>query len=218
MSLYPGLSSRPWYEASRFAAARALEENFGLIREEARNVERAAFHRESEGLQRSGAWDVFMLYQRGRKIAENCVLCPVTTQIVEEHQTVRTLAGAIYFSRMSPGTHIKPHRGTTNMRVRCHLALEVPDGDCALRAGTEIRQWQQGRAMVFDDYYEHEAWNNTGEDRIVLIVDLWHPQLTPREIAVIEGMQRYAFLHARDLCAYWSGNETARTAVRRQFA
>ena len=62
-----------------------------------------------------------------------------------------------------------------------------------MRVGKETRRWQQGCAIVFDDLYEHEVWNRTGENRIVLIVDLWHPELTPREIAVIEGMPRYAF-------------------------
>ena len=70
--------------------------------------------------------------------------------------------------------------------------------------------------MVFDDLYEHEVWNRTAEDRIILIVDLWHPEMTAREIAVIEGMQRYAYLHAREICDYWAGNESARAAAGRQ--
>jgi hypothetical protein len=218
MALYPGLPSRPWYEAADFAIARALEENFGQIRDEALNLERAAFHREIEGIRRDGSWDVFFLYERGLKMNENCALCPVTARIVEEQPAMRTLNGLIYFSRMSPGTHIQPHRGTTNMRVRCHLGLRIPAGDCALRVGTETRQWQQGRAIVFDDNYEHEVWNRTGEDRIVLIVDLWHPDLTPPEIAVIEGIERYAFHHARSLSAYWSGNAEARAAALRHLA
>jgi aspartate beta-hydroxylase len=210
MQLYPGLSSKPWYVASEFPAARALEENFEAIRDEALAIDRMAFHSETDPIRREGSWDVFFLYELGLKRDENCALCPVTTRIVEEQPTMRTLTGLIYFSRMGPGTHVRPHRGITNLRVRCHLGIRIPAGDCALRVGTETRQWQGGRAMVFDDYYEHEVWNRTAEDRIVLIVDLWHPDLTPREIAVLEGMQRYAFHHARSLSAYWAGNAAAR--------
>jgi aspartate beta-hydroxylase len=213
MHLYPGLSSKPWYVASEFSVARALEENFEAIRDEALGIDRRAFHRETDSIRRDGSWDVFFLYELGLKREENCALCPVTTRIVEEQPTMRTLTGLIYFSRMSPGAHVRPHRGITNLRVRCHLGIRIPAGDCSMRVGTETRQWQQGRAIVFDDYYEHEVWNRTAEERIVLIVDLWHPELTPREIAVIEGMQRYAFHHARSLNAYWSGNAAARREI-----
>jgi aspartate beta-hydroxylase len=100
---------------------------------------------------------------------------------------------------MTPGTHIKPHRGTTNLRVLCHLALRIPRGDCAIRVGGEARPWREGRCIVFDDYYEHEAWNFTAEDRIVLMLDLWHPDLTGPEIAVLEGLERHAVVRALDL-------------------
>ena len=104
------------------------------------------------------------------------------------------------------------------MRVRCHLGLQIPAGECGLRVGKETRRWQEGRSIVFDDFYEHEVWNRTAEDRIVLIVDLWHPDLTPREIAIVGGMQRYAFQHARDLSRYWSRNEGERASARKEFA
>jgi hypothetical protein len=218
MSLYPGLSSKPWYDAADFVTAKALEANFKQIRDEAADLGRAAFQRETEPIPRDGNWDVFFLYERGLKMEENCARCPVTTRIVEEQPAIRALCGLIYFSRMSPGTHVQPHRGITNMRVRCHLGLQIPAGECGLRVGKETRRWQEGRSIVFDDFYEHEVWNRTAEDRIVLIVDLWHPDLTPREIAIVGGMQRYAFQHARDLSRYWSRNEGERAAARKEFA
>ena len=209
MPFYPELSSRPWYDAERFAITRALKENFASIRREALAIDRNAYHPESESIVRSGDWDVFMLYE-GRKNAANCAACPVTTQVIESSAAFRKSAGVAYFSRMSPGTHIASHRGPTNMRIRCHLGIEIPEGDCCLRVGAEIRTWRVGECLVFDDSLDHEVWNLTDSPRIVLIVDLWHPGLEPEEVAVLEGMHRYAVHSAESLQRYWEQDAAAR--------
>jgi aspartate beta-hydroxylase len=87
---------------------------------------------------------------------------------------------------LAPGTHILPHHGVTNARVVTHLPLIVPD-DCALRVGGEEHAWQEGRCVTFDDTFEHEAWNRSGQTRVVLILDSWSPYLTPVECAAIAG-------------------------------
>jgi aspartate beta-hydroxylase len=125
------------------------------------------------------------------------------------HRTIRTTAGLIYVSRLRAHTHIDAHRGPTNLRVRCHLGLDVPEGDCAIRVGADTRRWTEGRCLVFDDYFEHEAWNHTDEDRLVLIVDLWHPGLSETEVMLLEGLQGYAHSHAERLARYWSANARA---------
>jgi len=217
MPTYPGLTARPWHDAASFSLAQALEANYEQIREEVLTLDRSLFHHESEAIKREGAWKVLLLYELGRKNMENAARCPITTRLVEAHPTVRTVAGLIYFSRMAPGTHIKAHWGPTNLRLRCHLGIQIPAGDCALRVAGETRQWQQGKCIVFDDSHEHEAWNRTSEDRIVLIADVWHPDLTPPEIAMIEGLHRYAFQYAKDLNFYWSENAKAQAEARKNF-
>jgi len=84
------------------------------------------------------------------------------------------------FSVLTPGTHILPHRGVTNTRTVCHLPLVVPE-DCALVVGGERHDWREGRAVAFDDTYEHEAWNRGSRTRVVLIFDVWNPHLTAAE-------------------------------------
>jgi aspartyl/asparaginyl beta-hydroxylase (cupin superfamily) len=92
----------------------------------------------------------------------------------------------------------------------------VPEGDCAIRVGHETRRWEEGRCLIFDDHFEHEAWNHTQEERIVLIVDLWHPDLTATEVELLTGLQEYALAHAHRLGRYWSANvEAARRAGAR---
>jgi hypothetical protein len=210
--LYPDLDSEPWHEASAFALARELESHGHEIREELLALAPSRFAPESERIARTGDWDVAFLYERGRRHGEVCDACPVTTRVIEGEGAMRTAAGLIYVSRMRPGTHIQPHRGPTNLRVRCHLGIAVPDGDCAIRVGDRSERWSEGRCLVFDDSFEHEAWNHTLGDRIVLIVDLWHPALSSTEVHLLAGLHRYAAGYARGLDRYWSVNAAARGA------
>ena len=208
---YPELTSIPWLPADRFSITYALEASFDSILEEIGAVDSLSFHEESErSISRSGSWDVFMLYERGRKQPDNCALVPHTMRIIDSFRTVKTHAGLAYFSKMQPNTHIGPHRGPTNMRVRCHLPLIVPEGDCGIRVGTEMQRWQPGRCLVFDDSLVHEAWNHTDGTRLVLIVDLWHPDLTVEEIRMLNGFQIRIIAQADNLHRYWADNDRAR--------
>ena len=78
------------------------------------------------------------------------------------------------FSVLEPGTHIPPHNGMLNTRLICHLPLIVPPG-CRLRVGSETRTVEAGKTMIFDDSMEHEAWNDSGETRVVLLFEIWRP-------------------------------------------
>jgi aspartyl/asparaginyl beta-hydroxylase (cupin superfamily) len=86
----------------------------------------------------------------------------------------------VMFSLLAPGARIMPHTGMFNTRLVCHLPLIVPP-DCGFRVGNAVREWEEGRLMVFDDSIEHEAWNDSDRDRVVLIFDIWRPDLTARE-------------------------------------
>ena len=87
---------------------------------------------------------------------------------------------AVLFSKLEPGAHIPPHHGMLNCRLICHLPLIVPDG-CWLRVGNETREWQEGKLLIFDDSIEHEAKNPSGEMRIILLFDIWRPELSEAE-------------------------------------
>jgi hypothetical protein len=208
-AIYPDLPSQPWLEPGDFPLVAYLESHYEAIRREILSLNAASFHRESERIKRSGDWDVAFFYERGRRRHEVCEACPVTTRGIEGHGAVLTMAGLAYVSRMRAGTHIRAHTGPTNLRVRCHLGIRVADGDCAIRVQNDTRQWVEGRCLVFDDHFEHEAWNHTDQDRIVLIVDLWHPGLSSTEVILLEGLHRYALTHARKLNRYWAANAAA---------
>jgi aspartate beta-hydroxylase len=208
--LYPDLDRRPWWEPAASALAVELEASALEIRDEVLALDPSRFAPESERIAREGDWDVAFFYERGRRHHEICDACPTTTRVIEGDGAMRTAAGLIYVSRMRPGTHIHAHRGPTNLRLRCHLGIAVPEGDCAIRVADETRRWSEGACHLFDDSFEHEAWNHTGADRLVLIVDLWHPGLTPSEVHLLAGLHRYATGYARGLERYWAVNAAAR--------
>ena len=208
-AIYPGLEARPWHDPTEFPIVSYLESNYPAIRDEILALEANRFHAESERIDRAGDWDVAFLYERGRRRDDVCRACPVTTHGIEAYPAIRTIAGLIYVSRMRPMTHIAPHRGPTNLRLRCHFAIKVPAGDCAIRVEDKTRQWTEGRCLVFDDFLVHEAWNHTEADRVVLIIDLWHPDLSDTEVMLLQALHNYTYVHAQRLSRYWSTNAAA---------
>jgi len=91
----------------------------------------------------------------------------------------------LFFSRLRPGAHIPPHFGAANNRITVHLPLIVP-GSCSIRVGQELHTWQEGELFAFDDSFEHEAWNRADADRVVLIFESPHPDLSAAERNCVE--------------------------------
>ena len=86
---------------------------------------------------------------------------------------------------MQPKTSINPHYGATNLKLRCHFPLFVPD-EAFLRVAGDPRPWTEGKMIIFDDSYEHEAANLSEQDeRVILLIDIWHPELERNEITEI---------------------------------
>lgn len=208
--IYPGLRTQPWHDPADFPLALALEAEYRAICSEILALDDVPFAPEAEPIRRTGKWNVLFFHERGRRNEELCARCPVTSRVIESQRAISTLAGLCYVSRLAPGTHVTAHRGPTNLRLRCHLAIRVPAGNCGIRVDGQSRQWREGKCLVFDDFLIHEAWNHTAADRIVLIVDLWHPGLTDEEIRLLQGLHRYVSVQAESLHSYWSTNEKAR--------
>jgi Aspartyl/Asparaginyl beta-hydroxylase len=192
MLRYPDLSAQPWWNAQQFSLCRDLESMSGTISEEFYRLTSDHFQEERESIPRAGDWNVSFLFEAGGfKNQRNTDACPVTTSIIEAHRTMRGLGGLCYFSCLGPTTTVAPHRGATNMRLRCHLGIEVP-ADCGIKVGGVQRTWAAARSIVFDDSFEHEAWNSSSRRRVVLIIDFWHPDLSDDEVRLITGFHRHA--------------------------
>jgi aspartate beta-hydroxylase len=142
------------------------------------------------GMDRGPAsWTGYYLYRYGLRREDNCRACPATALAIGRAPLarIREHAPEVLFSVFTPGTHLLPHRGVTNTRVVAHLPLIIP-ADCALRVGGELHQWEAGKVVVFDDTYEHEAWNRSDTTRVVLIFDVWNPWLTDAEQSAVSRL------------------------------
>lgn len=151
---------------------------------------------EYHGLVDNPAWSTLYIWEKGAEVAEVASHFPRTLETVRSlplpHIGVR--APSVLFSRLGSGARIPPHHGMLNARLICHLPLIVPEG-CGFRVGGESRRWEVGKLLVFDDSVEHEAWNESGEDRIILIFDVWRPELDSAErravTALFEAIDTY---------------------------
>lgn len=140
-------------------------------------------------LNNSRSWGVFYLWKAGEAIAENMARCPRTVEALKVWPRCELPGSAptAVFSILDPKTRIPPHTGVNNARLICHLPLIVPP-DCGFRVGAETRTWEPGKAFVFDDTIEHEAWNNSDDIRAVLIFDIWNPYTTEAEREMVSAL------------------------------
>ena len=141
-------------------------------------------------------WSTSFLWKDG-EATPNAARCPGTMDALADAPLCRIAARSpqIMFSQLKAGAHILPHTGFVNTRLVCHLPLITPPG-CKFRVGNDVRQWEKGRAWVFDDTIEHEAINTSDRTRVVLIFDIWRPELNEEErvlvTAALEAMDAYS--------------------------
>ncbi|HME40156.1 MAG TPA: aspartyl/asparaginyl beta-hydroxylase domain-containing protein [Steroidobacteraceae bacterium] len=198
---FPGLPASAYLPRQLFPWAERLEQATGDIRGELLALLPSAAGRERvftsealeevnlRGLDVAPTWNGYYFYRHGERREENCERCPKTVAALESLplSRVREHGPEVLYSVFTPGTHLLPHRGVTNTRLVAHLPLMIPE-ECALNVGGELHQWQEGRLVVFDDTYEHEAWNRSKKTRVVMIFDIWNPYLTEAERAALADL------------------------------
>jgi hypothetical protein len=199
---YPYLAQRQFFEREEFDWVAELEAATPAIREELLGLldEGADFRpyvedepnrprREFHHLNNDPSWSALYLWRDSEIVREVAERCPRTMEVVEKlpltHIGRRTPAAL--FSRLEPRAYIPPHNGMLNCRLICHLPLIVPAG-CWLRVGNETREWEEGKMLIFDDSVEHEARNPTDQLRIILLFDVWRPELTETERQAISAI------------------------------
>lgn len=140
-------------------------------------------------LNHSKRWSSLFLWKDGVRQDAVCAACPQTAALLDRLPMANQpgFAPTAMFSALEAHTHIPPHTGSTNVRLLCHLPLVLP-GLARFRVGGETREWKMGQAWVFDDTIEHEAWNDAGALRVILIFDVWNPFLEPAERERINAM------------------------------
>ena len=195
MFYFPGLAQQPFFDRADFDWVPALEAATDAIRNELMALIEGAADRFAPYVTASADrpppnnplldkpdWGAAWLWKDGAVAEGMDRLCPATLAALEcaPQPVIPNRAPIALFSRLMPGTHIQPHHGLLNTRLICHLPLIVPDG-CGLRVGAETREWREGELMIFDDSFEHEAWNRGADDRTILLFEIWRPDIDTDE-------------------------------------
>jgi hypothetical protein len=205
---FPGLPQRQFYERAEFEWLPAVEAAVPAMQAELRaaltksntfdpyvtgSSERP---RPTNPLIDDPSWGARYFWQNGEAVSAQAEACPATMAALAQ-APMPVIAGRspmALWSMLKPGTHIQPHHGLLNTRLICHIPLIVP-GQCALRVGNETREWEEGKTLIFDDSIEHEAWNRSDAVRVVLLFEIWRPEITPDErealTAIFETISSY---------------------------
>ena len=209
---YPGLPQIAWYDPQSFAWLGAFEQAAARLADEVRAVlddrkglipyVEAPADRPSRGhsLLNDPRWSAFHLLKEGERVDENASRCPLAMELLATAPIpqIDGRSPMAMVSVLQPGTHIPPHTGMLNTRLIVHIPLIVPDG-CRLRVGAETRPVEFGKAMIFDDSIEHEAWNDGTSERAVLLFEIWRPELSDSErnalTAVFDSISTYSGEH-----------------------
>jgi aspartate beta-hydroxylase len=196
-----GLRAHNWWNVEEFPWIREVEACYEDIREEllalhykggfqpyrgpswTPGVDAPDIGRQSHD---QGDWNVFYLYLHGMSFEENIAKCPKTVEMIKK--IIPRHYEHAFFSAVNPQTHIVTHHGPTNKKLRLHFPITGLTGT-RLRVADDIQGFEEGKAKVFDDSFDHEAWHDGDSTRINLIVDFWHPDLTDDEVKFFKSLQ-----------------------------
>lgn len=180
------------------AIVKLLEDNYKAVRQELENMIAAwgdgggLFQNEASAaktLARTGNWTAVTLKINKKWRKQFCeVAMPLTCSLLRDRPDVSGFIPGqfnnasmpyVKLYRQTPGTHLRAHYGMTNSKLTAHLGLIVPEGSSITVRG-ETRSWEEGKVLVFDDSFEHEAvTTHPTQARYVLNVGFWHPELHP---------------------------------------
>lgn len=193
--LIPGVKVKPFYppRCKEFDWIERFEKATSVIRDEflsltKNNPKSVATYLVPEDMKTTvSGWRTFFLVSpQGKQMVENQKQCPKTWEILND------LPGFIpenmtMFSVLSPGAEIRSHAGLTNAAIRVHLPIIVPEPTkSVIRVGAKVRTWEEGKVMTFNDAYDHQVWNFGTQTRVVLFFDVWHPDFTEEDLAILK--------------------------------
>lgn len=189
---------KAWHNPADFPCTKLLEENYHIIKQEAMSIQQEALRAWPEKNLYIDGWDVLGLFAFKNKLEFPCTLCPKTTSVLEKIPGLQTAL----FSCLKPRCHIKPHVGYyqySEKILRVHMGLVVPTG-CVLKVNGIEGKWEEGKCIVFDDTFRHEAWNPSCDTtRIVLMLDIeYNATSDERNKEFFETSQQHLEKYGRD--------------------
>jgi aspartate beta-hydroxylase len=199
---FPELANLEFADPGDFAWVEDVEAATDDIRQELLNIieDRDGFEpyvagidnrpeSDPHNLKNNKDWSALYLWRSGELIEKNAALFPKTLEVMKKlpFPAIDGQSPNILFSLLRAGSKIPPHNGKINTRLICHLPLIVPP-KCGFRVGNDTREWEEGKVWIFDDTMDHEAWNDSTEDRYILLFEVWRPELTSVEKRLVSKL------------------------------
>ncbi|KAH9515134.1 Aspartate beta-hydroxylase domain-containing protein 2 [Bulinus truncatus] len=187
-----GLMEKEFWPFISFPALNILNNHFDSINSEFNKLYTEMLHDKSVwkiNITNNGRWEIAHLINQGciTKVAR---MCPTTFQVLKNipYFLENNIFGDASFSVVYSGTHLATHCGSTNLRIRCHLGLKIPDANCYLKVGQLTFHWEEKKVLCFNDAYPHSVHyegSETNSMRAVLMFDIWHPDITEAQKKII---------------------------------
>lgn len=178
---YSLISNDPVFNAELFDYLEPLKQSWREIRAEYEKVQTSesipslgSVSKDHKRLDNQGKWLSYFLWGYGVKFRANCEKCPVTAELIEN---IPGLLSAI-FSIHQPGAHLPRHTGVTKGMITYHLGLKIPNA-CFIDVEDQKYTWKEGQFFVFDDTYHHEVFNQSEQDRVILLLHVKRPLKQP---------------------------------------
>ena len=196
MFYYPFLPQRWFYEPAEFPWLEAVIDQTRAMQGELEADHEAGFKpyvtvqpgrpAPNHALLNDMAWSALFFWQNGAIVEANAARCPATMSGLAQAPMpmIPGRSPNALWSRLRPGAHIAPHHGMLNTRLICHVPIRTVTG-CTLRVGNETREWRDGVPLIFDDSVEHEARNSGTADRVVLLFEIWRPDIPEEDRRVL---------------------------------
>ncbi len=191
---YPGLTAKPFHSTHDFPFTTKVQSYIKVVQDEYKAVRHA--YRQNDYSEVDKEHVLLKGSMRWRKLSDmghpNEImrkLCPKTAELLDSIPEVAagTCFGSSYFSSFGPNSSVRPHTAASNIKLRCHLPLFV-HGDAFIRVGGRFAQWEDGKLMIFDESFLHEEANvDSVKKRVVLVFDIWHPDLTEEERNILKA-------------------------------
>ena len=194
--VYPGLSTpQPWHDTSVYPWIADLEAAYSTIKEEVwakMGDPNISNQFEDYGVEvgDTSQWKVLSFKKHFQEIPDTIADFPKTWEVLSKLPILSDCS----ISVLEPGGIIEPHCDHYNFTLTTHLSLSNPE-DCALKVGGVTNTWEEGKCFVFDHCFEHEGWNRSDQNRVVLILNVWHFDLNEAEkaaiLSVLQDFQNY---------------------------
>ena len=159
MYCFSKVPNQPYIDTQHFQDLKVLDENWEMIRDEAKALYEKGGIKASSSYDDLGfnsffktGWKRFYLKWYDSAHPSAAELCPKTTALLKTLPSIK----AAMFTELAPDSRLVRHRDPYAGSLRYHLGLITPNDDrCFIDVDGQRYSWRDGESVVFDETYIH---------------------------------------------------------------